>query len=301
MKAARFHRRGFGSVPPSLLAAAVVMALAVFAGCRSEAPAPTDRPVEPPGTASARKIILAVHPYASPVELVRQFTPLLEYLHEQIGQPFVLSVSKDYETHIQLVGGNQADIALMGPASYVAMSEAYGAKRLVCSFEVEGSPRFRGYVIVRKDNPATSVKDLAGKSFASSSRASTMSYVLPRYLFLQAGVPFPEAQLRIVESHNNVCLNVLAGDVTAGGIREKAYLKYKDRGIKVVAVTPEVTEHPFVATDNLDDPTVARIRGALLAIQGPDPVGHLLKPIKSTLTGLVPVEDRDYDPLRAGN
>ena len=162
MKAARFHRRGFGSVPPSLLTAAVVMALAVFAGCRSEAPAPTDRPVEPPGTASAQKIVLAVHPYASPVELVRQFTPLLEYLHEQIGQPFVLSVSKDYETHIQLVGGNQADIALMGPASYVAMSEAYGAKRLVCSFEVEGSPRFRGYVIVRKDNPATSVKDLAG-------------------------------------------------------------------------------------------------------------------------------------------
>ncbi len=243
-------------------------------------------------------IVLAVHPYASPVELARQFAPLLDYLREQTGLPFILSVSKNYETHIASVGGNEVDVALMGPASYVTMSERYGPKRLLCCFETNGSPDFQGYIIVRKDNPAASLKDLQGKSFASSSRESTMSYIVPRYMFIQAGVPFPEAQLRIVGSHNNVCLNVLARDINAGGVREKAHQKYKDRDLKVIAISPKVTEHPFVATDNLDAHTFDRVKEALLAISDQDEVKRLLTPIKDTLTGLTPVEDKDYNSLR---
>ena len=93
-----------------------------------------------------------------------------------------------------------------------------------------------------------------------------MSYVVPRYMFITAGVPFPDAQLRIVGSHNNVCLNVLAWDVYAGAVREKAYQKYKTRNLKVIAVSPKVTEHPFVATDRLDDETYAQIKKILLNI-----------------------------------
>jgi ABC-type phosphate/phosphonate transport system substrate-binding protein len=125
-----------------------------------------------------------------------------------------------------------------------------------------------------------------------------MSYVVPRYMFIQAGVPFPDAHLRIVGSHNNVCLNVLAGDVNAGGIREKAYLKYKDRDLKVIVVSPKMIEHPFVATDNLDAETCALVKEALLNIKGKDKIKRLLTPIKATLTGLVPVEDKDYNLLR---
>ena len=126
-----------------------------------------------------------------------------------------------------------------------------------------------------------------------------MSYIVPRYMFIEAGVPFPEAHLRIVGSHNNVCLNILAGDVYAGGVREKTYQKYKDRGLKVIAVSPKVTEHPFVATDRLDAETYTQIKEALTGIKGKDEIERLLTPIKSTLTGLAPVEDKDYDAVRA--
>lgn len=233
-------------------------------------------------------ITLAVHPYASPVELVRNYTPLLEYLRERTGKRFALSVCQSYETHIVEVGNDEVDIALMGPAPYVTMSEQFGKKRLLCCFEVNGLPEFQGYIIVRKDSPATCLEDLQDKSFASSSRESTMSYIVPRYMFIEAGIGFPETQLRIVGSHNNVCLNILAGDVYAGGVREKTYQRYKDRGLKVIAVSPKVTEHPFIATDRLDAETYTQIMETLTGIKGKDQIERLLTPIKSTLN---PSED----------
>jgi len=278
----------------------LLLGVVFLGGCNSEPASQKKDQRSEPGKkmgSQVQAIVLAVHPYASAVELAQQFAPLLEYLNDRVGVPFTLHISKDYETHIDQVGNDNVDIALMGPASYVAMSEQFGKKRLLSCFKVKGSSHFQGYIIVRKDNPATSLQDLQGKSFASSSRNSTMSYIVPRYMFIQAGVPFPERQLRIVRSHSNVCLNVLAGDVNSGGCREKAYLKYKDRDLKVIAESVRVTEHPFVATDRLGAETYGLIKKALLDIKGED-VKRLLEPIKATLVGLVPVEDRDYDQLR---
>ena len=250
------------------------------------------------GTTVAESLVLAVHPYASPMEIVKQFTPLLEHLRERTGLPLSLSVSRDYETHVDRVGSGEVDFAFIGPASYVEVHRRYPGTTPLCSLEVGGSPFFRGYIVTREDSSADSLQDLADRSFAVSSRISTMSYILPRYMFVEAGVPFPERRLQIVKSHNNVCLNILAGDVFAGGIRDKAYLKYGDRGLKVVAVSPEIREHLFVASPEADGEAAATMAAEMIAIRDPERVAALLAPIKSTLTGLIPVSDEDYDFMR---
>ncbi len=298
-KIVRDWKHSSGKWEFGLLQAACAALITVMSGCDSGEPAlrPQD---EPELSAEAvREVVLAVHPYASPVELVSQFAPLLAHVRRETGLALTFSVSEDYETHIARMGNEEVDIAFMGPAPYVSMSEQYGPKPLLCCFEEEGSRGFRGYVIVRNDNPAVSLNDLEGKSFASSSRKSTMSYVIPRYMFIQAGVPFPETRLRIVNSHNNVCLNVLAGDINAGAVKAETYLKYRDRNLKAIATTPEVVTHAFVAASNMDPEILDRIKSALLAIRGHDQVRKLLIPIKETLTGLVPVDDSDFDLLRA--
>ncbi len=278
-----------------------VVVLAGLMGCEKNRQQPSGEsdPSTAPTVSTKAKIILAVHPYASPVELARQYAPLLEYLSKAVGKPVGLSVSQTYESHIARVGRDNVDFAMMGPSSYVTMSEQASVKKLLCCFEVHGAPYFQGCVFVRNDNPATSLKDLAGKSFAAVSRNSTMSYFAPRYLFHQAGVVFPEAHLKILNGHNNVCLNVLSGDVNAGAVREKAYDRYKARGLKVIAMTPKIREHLFVATNKLDAEMATRIQNALLAIQSPEDVKRLLVPIKTNMTGLSSVADADYDPLRA--
>ncbi|MCK4922084.1 MAG: phosphate/phosphite/phosphonate ABC transporter substrate-binding protein [Bacteroidales bacterium] len=244
------------------------------------------------------QIVLAVHPYDSPVEIARNFAPLINYLSEHLGKTFVLSVSKSYEFHIDRIGKDQVDIAFLGPAVYTMISERFGKKNLLCSFDKDGSKNFYGYVITRKDNPSTSLKDLEGKSFGCSSRQSTMGYILPRYLFIQAGVPFPVTQLQILKSHNNVCLNVLSGNINAGAIRENTYIKYKDRDLKVIATTPALIDHTFLATNRVDDETIFKIKEALLSINTKEDVERLLKPIKPSITSLRQVEDKDFDMMR---
>ena len=61
---------------------------------------------------------------------------------------------------------------------------------------------------------------------------------------------------------------------------------------------PEVSEHLFVARGDMPPLLVEKIRMLLLGIAD-DPEGMLaLKALHRDATGLVPVSDRDYDPLR---
>ena len=125
-----------------------------------------------------------------------------------------------------------------------------------------------------------------------------MSYVIPRYMFIEAGVPFPEKELQLRGNHNNIALAVLSGDVNAGAVKEQIYHKYEARGLKHIAITPEIPEHLFVAGNKMDDETYIKIKQAMLAIKIPEDVQRLLKPIKETSTGLSDVQDSDYDNLR---
>ena len=65
-------------------------------------------------------LILGVHPYLPPAEIKKRFTPLLHYISRELGIPIELSISKDYETHIENIGNKSFDIAYIGPSSYRA-------------------------------------------------------------------------------------------------------------------------------------------------------------------------------------
>jgi phosphonate transport system substrate-binding protein len=246
----------------------------------------------------SRELIFSVHPFVSARELHKNFSPLVAYLEKEIDRKIKFTVAKSYEDNITKLGKDLADIVYIGPAAYVVMSERYPKKRVLACLTVEGRPTYKGYIFTKAANPAQKLADLAGKSFASSSKTSTMSYVVPRYMFIEAGVPFPEKELQLRGNHNNIALAVLAGDVNAGAVKEKTYHKYEARGLKPIAITPEIPEHPFVAGNKMDDETYKKLKQAMLAIKTPEDVRRLLKPIKKTLTGLSDVQDSDYDILR---
>jgi len=246
----------------------------------------------------SRELIFSVHPFVSARELHENFSPLIAYLEKKIDRQIKFTVAKSYEDNSNKLGKDLADIVYIGPAAYVSMSEKYTKKRMLACLTVNGRPNYKGYIFTKADNPAQKLADLTGNSFASSSKKSTMSYVVPRYMFIEAGVPFPEKELQLRGNHNNIALAVLAGDINAGAVKEKTYHKYEARGLKPIAMTPEIPEHPFVAGNKMDDETYKKIKQAMLAIKTPEDVNTLLKPIKKTLTGLSDVQDSDYDNLR---
>ncbi len=244
-------------------------------------------------------LILAVHPYLSHEALLKKFTPFANYLENETGMKVEVRIGTDYDEHIQYIGTNKVDIAYMGPASYVIMTQKFGPRPLLTSLEVNGKAYFEGNIIVRKDSEISSLKNLKGKSIAFGDPSSTMSYIVPHFMLHQAGV-FADnaAPHEFLHSHDNVALGVLSGDFDAGAVKPGIFKKYASDGLRTIAVTPRISEHLFVTKSDLSEKLIKQLRDAMLNMKNSPEGMAALRSIKKSVTALVKVEDDDYANLR---
>ncbi len=259
-----------------------------------------DRDADRKAYEQRRDLILAVHPYLTPAEIYNRFSPLADYLSERLGRRVTVRISRNYTDHINKVGLGKVDIAFMGPAAYVRMTEQYAStKPLIATLEVNGRSTFRGVIITRKDSRIRRIRDLIGKSFAFGDVHSTMSHIVPRYMMFESGVPaFALSSYKFLKNHEDVANGVLYGDFDAGAVKQEVFREYEFRGLKAVALTPRIAEHLFVASHKIPADLVIAIREAFFDLNSFKVGGHVLLPIKSEITGLVPASDHDYDNLR---
>ena len=248
----------------------------------------------------AKPLILAVHPYLPPQEIMQRFTPLANYLAKALGRPVQVRIGRDYNEHVEAIGNEQVDLAFICPSAYVQLTARFGKKPLLARFEVNGQPHLRGVIIVRADSTLQKISDLKGKSFAFGDPSSTMSHVVPLYMLIKAGVPEQAlARQQFLGAHRNVALAVLAGDFDAGAVKEETYQEYAGRGLRALATTPPISEHLFVTRANLPGEEIETARRALLRLKDAPNGTVILDGLHKGMTALVPVADGDYDNLRA--
>jgi phosphonate transport system substrate-binding protein len=244
-------------------------------------------------------LTLCIHPYLPATELTRRFSPLAEYLSRKVGLPIAVRVQKSYQSHIDRTGKDEADIAYVGPVSYVKIVETYGEKPLLARLVVRGEPAFFGMIIVREDSPIRSLEDLAGRSFAFGDINSTMSHLVPRYMLKEGGVTVNRlAKHEFLGSHHNVALAVLGGYFDPGGAREAVYYEYRERGLRMLAKSPPIAEHVFLARRSLPAEILESLQKAMLSLHEDERGAEILTSLKSGVTALAKVDDSDYDNLR---
>ena len=249
--------------------------------------------------AAGNSLALWIHPYLPATELVKRFTPLTTYLGNELGMPVEIRIKKSYQAHIDFVGRDQADLAYLGPVSYLRISDSFGLKPLIARLEVRGTPFFHGMVIVRQDSSIKKLGDLVGKSFAFGDPNSTMSHVVPRAHLKKAGISLDLlSRHEFLGSHHDVALGVLGGYFDAGGVKEEVFYEYEKRGLRVLAKSPPISEHVFMARSDLPPELVERLQKAFMAVNQHPQKDKILKSIKKSVTGFAPVADRDYGELR---
>ncbi len=252
------------------------------------------------GTSHAQQsLILGVHPFLNEAELIDRFNPLAQYLSQRLNRQVEVRVGRDYQDHMQAIGRNNIDIAYLGPAVYVKATRIYGPKPLLARLEADGKPTFQGHIIAHRSSGLRGLAELKNHYFAFGDPNSTMSSLIPRAMLRQQGVSINDLSgYRHYDGHNNVALAVLSGEADAGAVKEEVFRHYQAQGLRSLQATPAISEHLFVARANLDPRLVAAISELMLNLRAPADVERVLKPIKSTATGLVRVSDRDYDNLR---
>ncbi len=247
-----------------------------------------------------KTLILQIHPYLPATDLTGRFTPLADYLSRKIKHPISIRIAKDYQEHIDQVGNDKVDIAYMGPASFVKLIDTYGRKPILARLEINGKPTFRGAIVTAKESPIKTLSDLKKCRFAFGDPDSTMSHLVPRFMMKKAGVDTDDLDgYQFLYSHHNVALGVLIGDFDAGAVKEEVFHKYKGRGLKVIAWTPHVSEHVFVASSSLPAGTVQALRKALYDLKEEQRGAAIMSAVKDNTTAMIPAADKDYNNLRS--
>lgn len=244
-------------------------------------------------------LTLGIHPYLPEKELIKKFLPLNQYLSDRLAIPIKINIARDYESHIERIGTDNLDLAYMGPASYVDMTQHYGKHPLLARLSIHNSPTFHGVIVVRDDSPYKNIKQLRHKRFAFGSVKSTMSYLVPRHMLEAAGITLEQlGEYGFLGNHRNVALAVLLGEYDAGAVKEAVFEEFRSKGLRALTRSPAISEHLFVASNKLSQARINNLRQALFDLAETQNGKAILKHIKSTASDLVPVSDSDYDTLR---
>lgn len=244
-------------------------------------------------------LIFGIQPYLTSSELHKRFDPLAEYLSKELSRPVRISIGKDYQHHIDHIGRGMVDIAIIGPAPYIKLTEKYGQQSLLARLETHGDPYYVGKIIVHIEAPFTTLKELKGKRFAFGDPNSTLSYLVPSYMLWENGIKLENlGGFSFLHSHNNVALGVLSGDYDAGAVKEEIFKKYAAHGLKALATTPQIPEHVFVSRAGLPNKTKIAIQKALFKLKENPDGRKIMEGLKGPTTNITPSKDSDYDELR---
>lgn len=246
-----------------------------------------------------RPLVLGVHPYLPPDEIVSRFTPLANYLAKTVGRPVAVRVGRDYNEHVEAIGSDSIDIAYMGPAPYVQMVAKYGKKPLLARQVIRDNPFLKGEIVVRQDSKFRSLGELKGSNFCFGDSNSTMSAILPQRMLERADVSLSRlGNYKFLVGHRNVALAVLAGNCDAGAVKDEVFREFEARGLRVLAEMPPVADHVFVASAKLPASLVNELRTAMLALNTQPGGRAIMDSIHPDMTALVAPKDGDYNSLR---
>ena len=241
--------------------------------------------------AADRPLTFGLPPYANPAGLQRQFSPLAAYLTRALGRPVEITLAANYISHVMNLGRGRIDIGYMGPSPYVKTKDKFGGIELLVRLRQQGEKNNRMVIVTRADDPATSLADLAGRSFAFGDYQSFGSHFLPRYLLAENGVPIKKlVAYDFVGSHDNVILSVLHGDFDAGGARYDIFDRYRERPLKIIYGPVPFPPHVIVCRSSLPRALKEKLKSALLQVADP----HIYQSISPAMTGFAPVADRDF-------
>ena len=243
-------------------------------------------------------LVLGVHPYLPPIELIERFTPLAKYLERELDQPVVVRVGTSYKSHNDSISRGGVDLAFIGPANYVRLRldgyEFHEALRLGFS----GKTRFRGAIITSNTSGIERLDQVKDHRMALGDPNSTLSTLVPLHMLSEAGVDiFSLGKRKHLRNHHNVALGILVGKYDIGGVKEEVYREFESRGLVRIAYTEWFPSHLFVVNPSLPAEVRSRIRAALLNLANEEGGVKILARIKKGTTELVDNNDHEFDSL----
>lgn len=232
-------------------------------------------------------------PQESSGALAQKWVPVLKWLSQHSGVTLEFSSTKDIPAFEQKLAAGGFDFAYMNPYHFVVYNQSQGYHALA---RAKGE-KISGLLVVPKESPVKSMKELAGSTLVFPAPAAFAASVLVRAELRKNGVNFKP---KYVSSHTSVYLNVAQGFYPAGGGVPRTFdmldEQYRDK-LRVLWKSAPYTTHAIAYSPAIDPEAVQRVLAAMEKMSR-DPAGlKLLKEVR--FSGFEAASDTDWDDIRS--
>ena len=162
-------------------------------------------------------LVMGVFPRRDAAITAKLFRPLSRHLELTLGMPVSLEMSPDFDTFLSNLKQRRYDLVHLNPFDYISAHENLAYDALVQNEEF-GEATIKGAIYVRKDSGIRQLTELKGKKilFGGGPRAM-MSYIVPTYLLLQAGLTKQDYEEAYAVNPPNAVLATSLRRADAGG------------------------------------------------------------------------------------
>lgn len=235
---------------------------------------------------------VAIVPQFPASEIYTQWSLLLTKIGLQTGECFNLLISNSIPEFESLLFKGDFDFAFMNPYHQVIAKRTGGYLPLVR----DDKNKLIGIVVVRKDSPFQSLKDLEHAVVAFPAPNAFAASLLIRAILAREHVDITAHYLK---NHTNVYRSVLVGDAQAGGgvnstfIQEPEDLRHQ---LRVIFQSPLYAPHPFSAHPRVPESVREDVANAIIKLKV-DPSNQVLLSKIQMSDPVMANWDVDYAPL----
>lgn len=243
-------------------------------------------------------------------KLVQLYDDMEEKMSEALGIPVNIYRANDYNAAVEALRTGNAQMAALGPFSYVTAAERADAECL-CVLASNGEKGYKSYFITQPDSDIESLEDLEGKTFAFADPASTSGNVVPCneiLTMLNDSLTFDElhAEGKFFKSatysgsHINSIQAVVQGNVDAAAVASSTYGNMiaegliKEDDLKIFYESPEIPGSPIAVRKDMPQELKDKILEFFLNYQDEE----LFSLYGDSNTKYMKVEDSEYGYIR---
>ncbi len=219
---------------------------------------------------------------------------IIRTLSEDLEIPVTVRYLSKEDEAAAIIERDRIDLAFVCAHHYVDLADK-GVCEGVCTPVIGGVTTSRAQLVVRKDDPAQSVDDLAGSVFAVSDKSSLGGYAYISYLLKQRGHKTEDyfAELRLGETQEQNLHDVLAGDVRGTVINSVQCASLDLSGVRIIEESEPFGAPPVVVRSDMDPELRQHIADALLGMDM-----SVILPAGSAIEGFEVLDPAEYEFAR---
>jgi len=230
-----------------------------------------------------------------PAAMHKRLSPLTQYLQKTLDMPVSLKLSPNMGGAISDVAQDKVDIAYLTPVAYLKANKKGGAQ-IVAKTVTKGKASFQLMIVVKKDSPIKTIKDLVGKSFAFGDKRA----LLQRAVVVGSGISLEQlGSFEFIGHYDNIASAVMHGDFDAGILKDTKAFKWENKGLRILHASDHLPPYNIAVSQSVSPELKDKITQAFIALDGNNPE-HLkvIKAVDKKYNGFAETNDAEYDVIR---